>query len=289
MSHENRLPTVEIGNCEITRLIVGGNPFSGISHKSNEMDQEMMDYYTVGQIKETLSTCEAHGINTVLARGDNHITRLLNEYWNEGGTLQWIAQTAPERKSLEANIRQISSRGARCCFIHGGEVDRMFQEGQIESLKASLALIQDCGMVPGLGTHNPDVVRYAEEKGFPVAFYMVCFYNIPSRMGRFHDTPVKRDELYVTEDRATACEVIGETPKPCLAYKILAAGRNEPKAAFRYAFEHIKPTDAVVVGMFPKYHPTQVQEDVEIVRKLTGSLDKLKREMKAVEEVRLEA
>jgi len=35
------LPTVKIGSTEVYRLIVGGNPFSGNSHFSEEMDWQM--------------------------------------------------------------------------------------------------------------------------------------------------------------------------------------------------------------------------------------------------------
>ena len=53
------------------------------------------------------------------------------------------------------------------------------------------------------------------------------------------------------------CQVIRQTEKTCLAFKILAAARHCPTqedvaAAFRFAFSNIKPKDAVVVGMFPK-------------------------------------
>ena len=35
----------------------------------------------------------AAGITTFFGRGDNHVIRVLREYWNEGGKLQWVAQT----------------------------------------------------------------------------------------------------------------------------------------------------------------------------------------------------
>ena len=51
-------------------------------------------------------------------------------------------------------------------------------------------------------------------------------------------------------------QVIRQVKQPCLAFKILGAGRHtssqkEVMAAFKYAFENIKPTDGVIVGMFP--------------------------------------
>ena len=54
------------------------------------------------------------------------------------------------------------------------------------------------------------------------------------------------------------CRTIRQTPRMCLAFKILAASRrcnsqDEVARAFRFAFNNIKPKDAVVVGMFPKH------------------------------------
>ena len=64
------------------------------------------------------------------------------------------------------------------------------------------------------------------------------------------------------------CPVIRQVEKPVLAYKILAAGRladrpAEIEKAFEYAFRNIKPTDGVIVGMFPKFRD-QVTESAEI-------------------------
>ncbi len=253
------LPTIKLGDHDVSRLIVGGNPFSGNSHQSAELSKDMRDYYTNEKIKETLRECERCGINTIQARGDNHIMRMLNEYWNEGGQLQWIAQTASERASIPANIGQIASYGAIACYHHGSRTDRIFREGKIDSVKDMLAAIKDKGMIAGLGTHDPAVIRYAEDNNFDADFYMMAFYNLS-----------KRGEVYLPGDRRTACEVIREVNKPFLAFKIMAAGRNDPDEAFRYAYENIKPIDAVVVGIFTKYHPNQVQEDADLARKFMG-------------------
>jgi hypothetical protein len=94
---------------------------------------------------------------------------------------------------------------------------------------------------------------------------MACFYNI-SRIeresalvgGEFVEEP------FYAEDPPRMCETIRATPKQCLAFKILGAGRrcadqDEVAAAFKFAFDNIKPIDAVVVGMYPD----QVQLNVD--------------------------
>jgi hypothetical protein len=63
--------------------------------------------------------------------------------------------------------------------------------------------------------------------------------------------------------------------KPCLGFKIVAANRKcgSPEAvkqAFEYAFANIKPQDAVVVGMFPKYR-NQAEENARFVREILGA------------------
>ena len=254
------LPMVKIGDSRVTRLIVGGNPFSGHSHHSAQLNKEMRDYYTAKRIKETFVECERCGINTIQCRADNHMMRLLNEYWNEGGKLQWIAQTASERASAIANVDQIATYGAIACYHHGSKTDSLFRAGKIDTLKDVLAAIKDKGIPAGLGTHDPAVVRYAEDNQFDADFYMMSFYNIP-----------RRGEVYLPEDREASCKIIREVPKPFLAFKIMAAGRNDPSEAFRYAYENIKPTDAVVVGIFTKYQPNQVREDADLVRGLCVS------------------
>jgi hypothetical protein len=185
--------------------------------------------------------------------------RMLNEYWNEGGQIQWIAQTASELASTVNNVRQIASYGAVACYHHGSRTDSLYKEGKIDSVKDAISAIKDTGMPAGLGTHNPEVIRYAEDNHFDVDFYMMAFYNLS-----------KRGEVYLSEDRESACKVIQEVNKTFLAFKIMAAGRNEPEEAFRYAYQNIKPKDAVVIGVFSKYHPDQVRENTEFVKRFSN-------------------
>jgi len=46
------------------------------------------------------------------------------------------------------------------------------------------------------------------------------------------------------------------------------------RESFRFAFSHIKPSDGVVVGMFPKYRDV-VRENVEIVKQLTKTFPRV--------------
>jgi len=55
------------------------------------------------------------------------------------------------------------------------------------------------------------------------------------------------------DDPPRMYKVFRQTRKPCVAFKILAAGRvGNPEAAFKSAFSSMKPIDLVCVGMFPR-------------------------------------
>jgi len=257
------LPKVPFGSYTITRLICGGNPFCGNSHFSDEMNRDMARYYTPERVVEVLKRCEAAGINTVQARGDYHrVLYWIELYRREGGKMHWIAQTASEMHDVHQNIRILAAAGAIGIYHHGSRTDKLWLEGRIDDVQDYLKTIRDCGVMVGLGTHIPEVIEYSEEKGWDVDFYMASFYNISRRpresalvSGR---ADYRGEEYRHPEDPIRMCETIRRTSKTCLAFKILGAGRRcgtqeDVRGAFRFAFENIKPIDAVVVGMFPKY------------------------------------
>ena len=253
------LPTVKLGNTDITRLIVGGNPFSGNSHWSNERDWEMRDFFTGDKIKETLFHCEECGINTMLLRADMHIMRLIYEYRKEGGKMNWIAMTGSEFLSFDGHINQLMQYGPQAIYHHGSVTDSFFKQGKMDELKRRIDVIKSKGVPAGLGTHMPEVIEYAEEHNWGVDFYMACIYNI-SRTDRESSAVTGQAngaEIFDETDIPIMYETIRKTPKPCLAFKILGAARrcdsqDMVQHAFNEAFENIKDTDAIVVGVYPK-------------------------------------
>ena len=87
---------VRLGTVEVSRIVMGGNPFSGFSHQGPERDREMIHYYTSERIMDALAKAEAAGIDTFFGRSDRHVTRMLTEYWDRGGKIQWFAQGSPD-------------------------------------------------------------------------------------------------------------------------------------------------------------------------------------------------
>ena len=171
---------VQIGQVRVSRFILGSNPFSGFSNQSSDVDLLMKRYYTTKRIKETIGEAESLGVNTLIARTHHHIVRLLIEYWDEGGSIQWFAQTCPEVGSHEACVNRAASGGAKACHIHGGVMDLLLAQGKLEKVPAVVSMIRERGMLAGIAGHNPEVFEWAEAH-LDVDYYMCSYYNSAHR------------------------------------------------------------------------------------------------------------
>jgi tetratricopeptide (TPR) repeat protein len=79
-------------------------------------------------------------------------------------------------------------------------------------------------------------------------------------------------EIYLPSDPPRMFKAIQATRKPCLVYKVLAAGRRigspaEIRQCFQTALANVKPTDALIVGMYQQFGD-QVGENAALVREL---------------------
>ena len=79
-------------------------------------------------------------------------------------------------------------------------------------------------------------------------------------------------EIYLPSDPPRMFKAIKTTSKPCLVYKLLAAGRRigsptEVRRCFEEAFANIKAKDAAIVGMYQQFGD-QVAENAAIVREI---------------------
>lgn len=249
------MPMVPFGRHTVSRLIVGANPINGGSHLSRFVNNQMKQYFTDENKRSFLSHCEDVGINTWQAGPQN--IDFYKKYSGGGGKLQYI--------SLAKDLHQVDrvvSGGAIAVAHHGEVTDRLFKSGRVDSVKDFLTMARDKGVMAGVSTHMPAVVDYIESEGWEPDFYMTCVYErhrtaeeLKKLLGYI---PIPVREVYLKEDPARMFKKVQQTDKTCLAFKILAAGRlcdkqSSVENAFRTTFEQIKPTDAVIVGMYPKY------------------------------------
>ena len=255
--------SVVSGGLAVSRFILGSNPFSGFSHQGSEMDLAMKHYYTTECIKHTLRQAEALGINSLVARTDHHVMRFLMEHWDEGGQLQWLAQTCPEVGDHRACVERAAGCSAKVCHIHGGVMDFLFAQGRMAEIPPVVEMIHDRGMLAGIAAHNPAVIRWAEEN-LDVDYYLCSYYNSARRDQRAEHVPGMK-EWFWAEDRQTMTGLIQGLSRPAIHYKVMAAGRNDPREAFTWVARSLRPGDAVCVGVFTRGAPAMLREDVELL------------------------
>jgi hypothetical protein len=253
----------------------------GYSHFNRLLDRLMVEYFTDDRKIEFLLNCQKAGINTWQTAYNEHLFRRLRE---AGWKMNWLWLTDLERKTDSSNAPDVISQ---CRLIpeterplgmvhHGETTDVYYREGNLERVLTFINAVHDLGLLAGISTHNPRVVEAVEEKGWSNDFYMTCFYCESRRPEEFEKEigVIPVGETYLSSDPPRMCEMIRRTRKPCLGFKILAAGRRcetpeDVRQAFEFAFRNIKPGDGVIVGMYPRY-TDQIRENVALARELAA-------------------
>ena len=250
------LPTMKIGDLEVTRLIVGSNPFTGKSHLDKSTDDDMKSYFTDEQAFAMLDRCEKAGINAMQSRGSMPIMGLLGRYRQNGGRLMWLAQSGKSLTTFDEELDEMMKYSPSAICIHGELADDLYVNGMLDKLEGLLDKIRRKNVPCGICAHFPEVLAYAEEKGLKPDYYMASLYNL-SQTDRSHDVN-PTGERFEDSDIPKMYEVIRRLSAPTFALKILGAGRRcstqeEVRNAFIEAFTSMKPGDGVLVGMFDKY------------------------------------
>ena len=258
------LPTVDFCGLNVTRLFIGANPFGGFSHQNPQRDAEMVAYNTPERIRETWARAEAAGINTMVTNNETpHVVQTVREYLDGGGPLQWIAQVSNSKvSSMSEAIDTVVASGCKALYFHGGLVDKLYTAGDEDTLRSWVEHAKSHGIPVGTAGHAPEVHRWVDSLGV-ADFHAVCFFNC----GSLHSGTGLKFQL---RDVWPAAECVRQLQKPCIGYKIMGAGRIDARMAFEYAFEQIKPTDVVNVGMHRGDNDDMVEENVAMVREILG-------------------
>jgi hypothetical protein len=258
-----KMDYVSLNGLNVSRFILGSNPFSGFSHQSPEMDQVMRRFFSTARIKSLLFQAEELGVNTLIARTDIHVMRFLLEYWDEGGQIQWFAQTCPEVGDHKTCISRAISGGAKACHIHGGVMDFLYAQGRLDEIPPAIQRIREHGLAAGIAAHNPKVIEWAESN-LDVDYYMCSYYNAAHRDERAEHVS-GMEEWFIEDDRAAMTNLIKQLSRPAIHYKVLAAGRNDPQEAFEVVAQTMRPADMVCVGIFHRDDDQILEQDINLL------------------------
>ena len=266
-----QVPKMRFGNAEVSRLIVGCNPFYGFSHFNNTLSQVMKEYYTAERVCDVLHQCQRFGINAYNYVDLGRAGQDLDRFVAEGGSMHLVVQGIGDPAAF------YHARKPLAMYHHGGRTDRAYMDGKIDTVRDWCKQVRDLGCLVGVGSHKPEVLALVEEQGWDVDFYAGCVYNITRTEaewrkalgGELLEMP---SEIYLQSDPPRMYAFMRQTKKPCFAYKIMAAGRISERAAdeaFATAYASIKAIDGVFVGMFPRVKD-EVRENAERVCRILG-------------------
>jgi hypothetical protein len=263
------LPTIRLGNHEVTRLVVGANPIGGYSYLGSSMDQEMREYFTRERVVEFLAQCERAGINTHQFHDSALMTGIIRALREQGSQMKFICLHSGD------GIEQVVRDTQPIAIVHhGGVTDSLFRQGKSDQVRDFVKRVRDAGVLAGVSAHNPDCVKRIADEGWQIDFFMTCFHNLTRSQEELARMPsadaMPKGHGFYASDPVAMTDVVRQVTQPCLGFKILAAGRKcdtpqAVQAAFQFAFERLKPIDGVIVGMYPRYRD-QISENAALAR-----------------------
>jgi hypothetical protein len=267
------LPTVRFGRHEVTRLILGTNPMFGYSHLTSNLDMAMREWMTHERRVETVLRAERAGIHTWQLHYHNDTMAMIDTLRERGSKIRMFLLSDFELHKDFSMIPAVARRGFIGMAHHGNRTDEAFRARQMDRVKEFVMRVKDTGVMAGVSAHNPESLDFIESAGWPVDYYMTCFYNVSRTVEETRavlggEAPL--GEAFLEKDPERMTRFVRQTAKPCLGFKVLGAGhrtrrKGEVEQSFRYAYSRIKPGDAIIVGMFPRYRD-EIAENAELAR-----------------------
>ncbi len=255
----NDFPRTDVGGISLPRMIIGTNWMMGYSHKTRSADT-----YISNNNKNPQAICAiieaflekgvdavmggvsgsqelADGIKLAEDKTGKRIIRIDTPVLN-------VMDNAQARREAEKTIVRCQQASVDICMPHHTCVERLVnkQTQTIDRLPDYLSMIRDCGMVPGLSAHMPEVIVYSDKNEYDVETYIQIF----NCMGFLMQVEVE----YVYS-------VIIGAKKPVMVIKSMAAGRVSPFVGLTFNYSVLRDRDMVTVGCFS---PDEAREDMEI-------------------------
>ena len=281
----DRLPMVNLGSHRVSRLIVGSNPIYGYSHFNRQYDQHMREWFTDERVVKLLTDCEKAGINTWQASFNWEMKRQFPKIRGAGCNIQFICLVASWHfdSKMGRTPEEVVKGTIKCAqaaaefkpigiAFHGHATDLLFRADKIDMLKEFIDSVHGMGIAAAISTHNPKILTTLEEKGFASDFYMAGLHYVSRHpedwMKEIGTLPL--DEGWIAADPPRMVEAIRKVSKPTLVYKVLGAGRKcnseaQKQEAISWAYKNIKPIDATIIGLYPRYSD-QVTETIKMVQ-----------------------
>ncbi len=237
-------PRTPVGRVSLPRLIIGTNWFRGYSHVSRAKDKFIKQYQTPERIAEVLRVYLDSGVDALMG-GDleggmaeaitraeqaagRRMLRILTPHFN-------LRPGGPPDLEPERVFDRCREMGAVICMPHQLVTDALLdrRDKVIRDLDRYTRMIRDRGMLPGLSTHMPETVPYADAQNADVETY-IQIYNAAGFLMQVETDWVMR--------------IIAQAAKPVIAIKPLAGGRLMPVVGLAFVWSTIRERDLVCAG-----------------------------------------
>ena len=236
-------PRTMVGGVSMPRMIIGTNWFEGYSHTSAAKDRFIKSYQSADQVADILCVFLEHGIDAIMGMAvklteeackiaEDRTGKRMIRIWTPSFNL--LPGGNPEQEP-ERVFDFCAEMGGTFCLPHQCVTDALVDRraGVIRDLDTYTRMIRERGMIPGLSTHMPESVRYADKQGADVETY-IQIYNAAGFLMQVEVDWVMR--------------IIQTAQKPVMTIKPLAAGRLMPIVGMAYVWNTIRPIDMVTAG-----------------------------------------
>ena len=256
-----KFPRTTVGGVSLSRMIIGTNWFLGWSHTTAAKDEYIKQHIRKRDaIADILEVFLRAGINTVMGSIDNAPMKdAIEEAQQRTGEKVIVITTpgftvkpdTPEKGFDMGEVNRIcathASMGATFCMPHQSTTDAMLDRCTRTHRKMPeiCAAIRAHGMIPGLSTHMPESITYADESGLDVETY-IQIYNSMGFLMQVEVDWVQR--------------LIASARKPVMTIKPFAAGQVRPLQGLTFVWNSIRPQDMVTVGTMSPREASEVIE-----------------------------
>jgi len=237
-------PRTTIEDLSVSRMIVGTNWFLGWSHQTAARDRFIKTLQTRQRLADILEVFLRAGVDTMLGNRPEspHLEEAVKDAEDRVGRAMVKIGTpglelrAPDGQAInERVLDSYAAIGCKVCMPHQSTTDALLDrlERRIRRMEEFCRMIRDRDMIPGLSTHMPEAVKYADETGLDVATY-IQLYNARGFLMQLEIDWVHR--------------IIHGARKPVITIKPMAAGRIQPLVGLAFVWATIRPEDMVCVG-----------------------------------------
>jgi hypothetical protein len=236
-------PRTTVGGVGLPRLIAGTNWFLGYSHTSQAKDRFIKELQSRERIADVLAVFLEHGVDAVMAPLSQHLEDAIQMAEDRSGRRMIriltpsfnVTPGGPPEQEPAVQLDRCASLGATFCLPHQCVTDALIDRmvGEIRDIDKYSRMIRERGMIPGLSTHMPEAVTYADRSGADVETY-IQLYNGAGFLMQVEADWVMR--------------IIQKAKKPVMTIKPLAAGRLLPVVGLAFVWSTIRDQDMVTVG-----------------------------------------